>query len=98
MKGEVIIIVDQCLCVKYSSIQTQLLRLNKRRLAANGIKQWARSSDKTKGKINQAVGGLSGNKKLKREGHEHKAKSKARSTEESNAETDVQQNKRRKLP
>jgi len=64
----------------------------------NGGKQRARSSTKPKGKINQAVGGLSGNKKLKREGHEHKAKSKTRSTEESNAETDVQQNKRRKLP
>jgi uncharacterized protein YjbJ (UPF0337 family) len=56
--------------------------------------------DKPKGKIKQAVGDLTGNKRLKREGEgdERKAKSKARSTEESETDTDVQQNKGRKLP
>jgi uncharacterized protein YjbJ (UPF0337 family) len=40
--------------------------------------------DKTKGKTEQAVGGLTGNKRFKREGErdERKARSKARSTEE----------------
>ena len=63
--------------------------------------------DKIKGKINQAGGDLTGNKRRQREGerNERKAKSKTRwrkgntgSTEESEIDTEVQQSKGRKLP
>ncbi|MFZ0447867.1 MAG: hypothetical protein WAL98_01375 [Desulfatiglandaceae bacterium] len=63
--------------------------------------------DKTKGKINQAVGDLTGRKGLKRLGErdERKVKSKAmgrvrsaRSKEESETDPHIQQSEGRKLP
>jgi uncharacterized protein YjbJ (UPF0337 family) len=62
--------------------------------------------DKTKGKIKQAVGDLTGDKRIKREGErdDRKAESKAwprmrsaRSMEEPEIDSDIQQSKGRKL-